>query len=770
MKLYFLRHSFRLLAVVPTYVTLPALPCLLLASTSALATAATDPASTQTAKAKHVAPSHTPATPHRRNTAVHAASSEQITVSRTHAQRYLSTPGTVNSISGQELRSLHLESPKDIAAFTPGVTATNAVSGSAPIFSIRGVGLDDYVGTNMGGIGIYLDGVFAPFPVFYTGQMLDIESVATEKGPQGFDMGRSTTGGTINIQSVKPSDKFGGYAEWGYSSYNTNRSRFAINTPITSKISNRFAFNYVKGDGWQKDINTGAHYGAQDQLALRNLTKFQVDDTSSILLNLHYTRDKGTSTSPQDIGSTSEGATGTNPAANAVSVGNAAPQRNENGGGASVNYTKLFDFGTFSSTTAIDFYHRNDTDNYDGSALSISDYKWKDTAIAQSHDMHLRMNPTKIFHLTLGVFESYDKIDGDYTSERLQSKSGINLTNHFSQQNLSTGVYVNTVTNITKKLDFIASGRFSYDERGFNGGSRYSAIAANSPRLSAPYYAQVGDALTGVNERHDYHRFTGRVGLRYQIMPTTYVYGTISNGYKAGSYFAAPVLAAGALDYVKPENLIAYEVGIKSSLLHNKLDVEGSLFDYEYHNRQTLFFAPITPVTNSLTLGTIPRARTRGGELSTTLHNLVPNLDIRGSFAYLDAQVKSPVNYINGLSLDPTVAHNSPLPFAPRFSWSAVARYNIDVNLYRVTLQASYTWKDNMWTALGDNNAKSDKISSMGLRMEVGPKTGKWTTSVYVDNLQNNNGSMYSFTGSDNNRIQYIQTPRWIGCEVHYNF
>ncbi|MFT8417292.1 MAG: TonB-dependent receptor [Acetobacter sp.] len=770
MKLYFLRHSFRLLAAVPTYVTLPALPCLLLASTSALATAATDPASPQTAKAKHVAPSHTPAPTHRRNTAVHAVSSEQITVSRTHTQHYLSTPGTVNSISGQELRSLHLESPKDIAAFTPGVTATNAVSGSAPIFSIRGVGLDDYVGTNMGGIGIYLDGVFAPFPVFYTGQMLDIESVATEKGPQGFDMGRSTTGGTINIQSVKPSDKFGGYAEWGYSSYNTNRSRFAINTPITSKIANRFAFNYVKGDGWQKDINTGARYGAQDQLALRNLTKFQVDDTSSILLNLHYTRDKGTSTSPQDIGSTSEGATGKNPAANAVSVGNAAPQRNENGGGASVNYTKLFDFGTFSSTTAIDVYHRNDTDNYDGSALSISDYKWKDTAIAQSHDMHLRMNPTKIFHLTLGVFESYDKIDGDYTSERLQSKSGINLTNHFSQQNLSTGVYVNTVTNITKKLDFIASGRFSYDERGFNGGSSYSAIAANSPRLSAPYYAQVGDALTGVNERHDYHRFTGRVGLRYQIMPATYVYGTISNGYKAGSYFAAPVLAAGALDYVKPENLIAYEVGVKSSLLHNKLEVEGSLFDYEYHNRQTLFFAPITPVTNSLTLGTIPRARTRGGELSTTLHNLVPNLDIRGSFAYLDAQVKSPVNYINGLSLDPTVAHNSPLPFAPRFSWSAVARYNIDVNLYRVTLQASYTWKDNMWTALGDNNAKSDKISSMGLRMEVGPKTGKWTTSVYVDNLQNKNGSMYSFTGSDNNRIQYVQTPRWIGCEVRYNF
>ncbi|GAN70446.1 TonB-dependent receptor [Acetobacter syzygii] len=803
MKSCFLRRSFRLLATVPAYVTLPALPCLLLASTSPLAAAATTPVSSSAhpVTANHAASGrkHAGTTPRRKNTAPRKGATEQVEVTQSHTHRYLSEPTTVNVISGQELRSLHLENPKDIASFTPGVTATNAVSGSAPIFSIRGVGLDDYVGTNMGGIGIYLDGVLAPFPVFYTGQMLDVESVATEKGPQGFDMGRSTTGGSINVQSVKPSDKFGGYAEWGYSSYNTNRGRFAINTPITSKISNRLAFNYVKGDGWQKDVATGARYGSQDLLAIRNLTKFVVDDTSSVLLNIHYTRDKGRSTSPQDLDSVANGGVGANPNPHAVNVGDTPPKRNENGGGVSVNYTKAFDFGTFSSTTGIDFYRRDDLDNYDGlgtvpggvrnnggdstSAVvdgvgtKYADYRWNDTAIAQSHDMHLRMNLAKIFHLTVGVFESYDKIDGDYTSYRKDDPgSMVNLTNHFSQQNLSTGVYVNTVTNITKKLDFIASGRFSYDERGFNGGSSYSYVGANSPRLGAPFYATQNGQINHLNERHDYERFTGRVGLRYQIVPGTYAYGTISNGYKAGSYFAAPVLAPAALDYVRPENLIAYEVGIKSSLLHNKLVLEGSLFDYEYHNRQTLFFGTFHPypnsnvTSNSLTLGTIPRARTRGGEASASLHNLIPNLDLRGSFAYLDAQIKSPVDSLPGLTLDPKIAHNSQLPFAPRFSWSAVARYNIDIRNYRTTLQASYTWKDNMWAALGDNNAKTSKISSLGLRMEVGPKTGKWTAAVYVDNLQDNHGSTYSFTGSDGNRAQYIQTPRWVGCDLHYNF
>lgn len=699
-----------------------------------------------------------------------STSSEDIQVTQTRTAHYHSQPGTVNVMSGKELRELHVESPKEIAAYTPGVTAVNATSGSSPIFSIRGVGLDDYVGTNMGGIGIYLDGVFAPYAALYNGQMLDIENVVVAKGPQGFDMGRSTTGGSVNITSVKPSDKFGGYLDWGYSSYNTSTGKFAVNVPITDKISNRTAFSYTKGDGWQHDLNTNKRYGAQDILAIRNLTKFQIDDKTSALLNIHYTRDRGTPMSPQNtqadaVNGFPVGTIGVSSNAyyNRVNVGQNRVGRNENGGGASLSFERIFDFGVFTSQTAIDLYRRNIYDNYDGESVQVSDYHWNDTYLAQSHDMHLRTNIAKIFHLTVGIYESYDKIDGDYTSSRgfLFDMPEENMTNHFSQQNLSTGVYVNTVTNITHNLDFIASGRFSYDERGFHGGTR----DINGAVTGTP-----GGTLSYLNTSHNYERFTGRVGLRYTVVPGTYLYSTISNGYKAGTYFAAPVSASQALDYVRPENLIAYEVGVKSSLFKNKLMIEGSLFDYEYHNRQTLFVAEMPGNITSLSLGTISRARTRGGEVSSTIHDLIPNLDLRGSFAYLDAQATSPVNNIGGLPLLSNVNAHSALPFAPRFSWSAVARYGIDINRYRVTLQASYTWKDNMLVALGDPNGQTNKIGSMGLRMEFAPKTSKWSAAVYVDNMLDKHGNVYSFTGSDNSRAQYLQTPRWVGVDLHYNF
>lgn len=699
-----------------------------------------------------------------------STSSEDIQVTQARTAHFHSQPGTVNVMSGKELRELHVESPKEIAAYTPGVTAVNATSGSSPIFSIRGVGLDDYVGTNMGGIGIYLDGVFAPYAALYNGQMLDIENVVVAKGPQGFDMGRSTTGGSVNITSVKPSDKFGGYLDWGYSSYNTSTGKFAVNVPITEKISNRTAFSYTKGDGWQHDLNTNKRYGAQDILAIRNLTKFQIDDKTSALLNIHYTRDRGTPMSPQNtqadaVNGFPVGTIGVSSDAyyNRVNVGQNRVGRNENGGGASLSFERIFDFGVFTSQTAIDLYRRNIYDNYDGESVQVSDYHWNDTYLAQSHDMHLRTNIAKIFHLTVGIYESYDKIDGDYTSSRgfLFDMPEENMTNHFSQQNLSAGVYVNTVTNITHNLDFIASGRFSYDERGFHGGTR----DMNGAVTGTP-----GGTLSYLNTSHNYERFTGRVGLRYTVVPGTYLYGTISNGFKAGTYFAAPVSASQALDYVRPENLIAYEVGVKSSLFKNKLMLEGSLFDYEYHNRQTLFVAEMPGNITSLSLGTISRARTRGGEVSSTIHDVIPNLDLRGSFAYLDAQATSAVNNIGGLPLLSNVNAHSALPFAPRFSWSAVARYGVDINRYRVTLQASYTWKDNMLVALGDPNGQTNKIGSMGLRMEFAPKTSKWSAAVYVDNMLDKHGNVYSFTGSDNSRAQYLQTPRWVGVDLHYNF
>lgn len=697
---------------------------------------------------------------------------EELHVTSTVRQRNFLQAMTVNTLSRDEIRNLNINSPKDIAAFVPGVASANATSGSTPTFSIRGIGLEDYSGANMSGTGIYFDGHLAPFPVFYSGQLLDLQEVNVEKGPQGFDYGRSTTGGAINMVSVQPSAKKEGYIDWGYSSYNTNTGKLAWNVPISSKVYNRVAFSYTKGDGWQHDVHTNQRYGAQDVLVLRNLTKILVSPDDTVTLNLHYTRDVGTPVSPQNtnadamVWGSTPGTYGIAPnsPANAVNVGAFAPRRRENGGGVSVNYSHNFDNATFESVTSIDFMRRNINDNYDGEAKSVGDFVWDDTYISQSHDMRFSSSVGNLYRYTVGLYQSYDKISANYVNDEqdlFDSPLGT-INSNFKQQNISAGIYVNNIINITKGLEFIASGRFSYDIRDFKGGTvDTGGFVTGKP----------GSYLSYLDESQVYHRFTGKVGLRYRITPNILVYGTISNGYKAGTYFSAPVTASQGLDYIRPESVLAYEVGAKAQLFHHRLELSGSLFDYEYRNRQTLVVANMPGNTISLTLASLPRARSRGGELQAVWHSPVPHLDLQAGFAYLDAQTLSSMSSLNGLSLLSPVSSHTQLPYAPRFSWDGVARYTIDVSpRYHVALQVSYTWKARFWSSLSDPNARLGQMSSLGARMTFAPRNDKWQASVYVENAADKHTDVMSFTTNDNSRVQYIQTPRWVGCDLRYNF
>lgn len=708
---------------------------------------------------------------HRSPKTLTSSTVEAVTSTGSRAQGTLSRPASVNVLTGREIQDLHIVQPKDIGPYVPGVVAVNANSGTMPYFTIRGVGLDDFVGTNMAGVGFYADGVFEPFPTLYNAAMFDMSNITVEKGPQGFDFGRSTTGGSISIETNKPTEKFGGYLDWGYSSYGTNMATAAFNTPITPKILNRFSFSYVNGGAWQHDINTKERYGKQDMLSLRNLTKFVIDDSSSLLLNIHMTRDRSLSVSPQDLDGDALNGTltgtigvGQNAKYNAVNVGNERPTRDEIGGGVNVSYSKDFTFGSFVSTTALDLYHRNDFDNYDGQSVHTGDYKWNDTYIVQSHDMHIATTLFNRTRLKAGIFQSYDKIDGRYTwyQGNIFGVQNANFTSKFIQQNISAGLYLDTETKITRRLMFIAAGRLSYDDRSFNGGTTDDNGVISG--LPGAYLAQT-------NRSHPYERLTGRIGLKYTLFGNSHIYGTISNGYKPGTYFAKPVKTQGGLDYVRPENLIAYEVGAKFSFFKDKINLSGALFDYEYHNRQTMFTVLDTTGIYTLALGSVRRARTRGGEVAATINNLAPNLSLHSSFAYLDAQTLTSTATVGGLSVDGSAPAHSTLPMAPRFSWQAVARYKVPLPIdYQLTFQASYAWKDNMVSLGGDPNGKQSKISMMGLRLEFAPKSEKWTAAVYVDNLQNNHGSTYSFSAADGSHVSYVQTPRWVGCDLRYNF
>ena len=85
--------------------------------------------------------------------------------------------------------------------------ASGAVGNLNPMYTIRGVGLNDFFTNNNPTVGLYVNEVIQPFSPMMSFQMYDLERIEVLKGPQGTLYGRNTTGGAINFISRRPGEE-----------------------------------------------------------------------------------------------------------------------------------------------------------------------------------------------------------------------------------------------------------------------------------------------------------------------------------------------------------------------------------------------------------------------------------------------------------------------------------------------------------------------------------------------------------------------------------
>ena len=89
---------------------------------------------------------------------------------------------------------------------------------------------------------IYKDGVLMSLNTGSLFQTFDLDRTEVLRGPQGTLYGKNTTGGTINLHSVMPSDEFEGYLQASYGNYKTNNFEGAVNLPINEQLAARVSF------------------------------------------------------------------------------------------------------------------------------------------------------------------------------------------------------------------------------------------------------------------------------------------------------------------------------------------------------------------------------------------------------------------------------------------------------------------------------------------------------------------------------------------------
>ncbi|WP_269621289.1 TonB-dependent receptor [Zhongshania sp. BJYM1] len=93
--------------------------------------------------------------------------------------------------------------------------------------------------------------------------------------------------------------------------------------------------------------------------------------------------------------------------------------------------------------------------------------------------------------------------------------------------------------------------------------------------------------------------FTGKLGLDYRFSDDLMVYGSVSRGYRAGSYNGGVYYQPRPIEtaYASPEFIDAYEVGFKADMAEGSVRLNGAAFLYDYTNQQ---FINVVGISNFL--------------------------------------------------------------------------------------------------------------------------------------------------------------------------
>ena len=154
--------------------------------------------------------------------------------------------------------------------------------------------------------------------------------------------------------------------------------------------------------------------------------------------------------------------------------------------------------------------------------------------------------------------------------------------------------------------------------------------------------------LTGSPDSFNYKETTGRIGVDWQINENAMLYAFFSRGYKPGGAnpsIPAEFQATSGFDF-EQEDIDAFEVGIKTTLLDGSMTLNANIFTYDYKGLQ------VARIKNNSSINENIDANINGAELEM-LWNATENLQVDFSYSWLytevdGAQSVDPLNRTNG--------------------------------------------------------------------------------------------------------------------------
>jgi iron complex outermembrane recepter protein len=214
-------------------------------------------------------------------------------------------------------------------------------------------------------------------------------------------------------------------------------------------------------------------------------------------------------------------------------------------------------------------------------------------------------------------------------------------------------------------------------------------IAAGFPNPGEPlrYY------IAGTQKK-TFKNFSPKISVQYHPTDDVMAYATWSKGYKTGGWTTRLSNPLPTAPGFSPEKATTYELGLKSTLIDRKLQVNAAVFQTEYKGIQLNFQQGISP-----TIQNAGDARIKGFEVEVTAAP-TDALTINTSVGYTDAKYTSVLGpaQVAPNPFQAGVFAGAVLPKSPKWKFNFSPRYQVDLgNGGKVVLLADYTHTTSLW-------------------------------------------------------------------------
>jgi iron complex outermembrane recepter protein len=552
-------------------------------------------------------------------------------------------PIAIQAYSGGALQALGVEDPTQLGRLIPGFQYSGT-SGYTLIY-LRGVGTDAFAPSSDPSVATYIDGVYMPSAHGVLQSFGGLERVEVLKGPQGTLFGRNATGGAISVITKEPHPseiEVDLSAEYG--NYNSRRIKGYFSTPVTDWLSLSLSGIYHRADEYYTQTNRDMPEVKTDAVRV----KVNFHPTENLEFRLAYFRseqDELSSVAAENNEPSLLGRLLLIPSSE-DDFHTDADYPPELGSKQEILYGLLewrlpwFDAKVIGS----DLYAptKVGSQDFDGSPMPIAafytdgqfaDYKTWELQILSNEDSW----GADRFEWIAGIYylESvvgYDpfflQVAPDFVDGLLSGRLGL------------PPALVNPLDSFLSRLGLSATplgnDGLVVVGRGVLGAERF-LIKADTGAMTPGGDGTVR-LLQFPLESKSVSNFSPKVSL--SVFPTSIsdlmIYASWSKGFKSATYNIVNIYEAP--DYVRPEEVSQYELGLKSEWLGGDLRFNAAVFQITINDLQSGFVSLLAG--GAVTLENAGEAQIRGAEFDVTyvpFSDWNPGFVVSANLGYLDA-------------------------------------------------------------------------------------------------------------------------------------